>query len=225
MWVGSGILVNMASTTLRMSPDSGTWASVSSLWPSDQAPPETTVRLMVAAADAFADLGFHATTTRDIASRAGLSPAGVYVHFRSKEALLFELSRLGHELARDTLLASARQADDATEALRQLIGGFSQWHAEHYQIGRIVQYEFRHLTPDHREVVIELRRQIDEVVADVLRDGVAAGTFAVSDVRGTALALLSMAIDVARWYTPEVRRTPEAIGASYADLAVRLVAA
>lgn len=42
---------------------------------------------MEAAADAFAAKGFHATTTRDIAGRAGLSPAGVYVHFASKEDL------------------------------------------------------------------------------------------------------------------------------------------
>ena len=32
---------------------------------------ETATRLMEAAADAFADRGFHATTTRDIARRAG----------------------------------------------------------------------------------------------------------------------------------------------------------
>ena len=54
---------------------------------------------MQAAAHAFADKGFHATTTRDIASGAGLSPAGVYVHFGSKEELLFDLSRSGHESA------------------------------------------------------------------------------------------------------------------------------
>ena len=38
-----------------------------------------------------------------------------------------------------------------------------------------------------------------------------------------ALALLSMAIDVSRWYVPQSRRTPEAIERTYGDLAVRLV--
>ena len=63
----------------------------------------------------------------------------------------------------------------------------------------------------------------DQVVAGVLRDGVETGEFAVTDVPATALALLSMAIDVARWYTPDVRRTPAAIEATYGELAVRLV--
>lgn len=184
---------------------------------------DTAVRIMLAAADAFADRGFHATTTRDIASRAGLSPAGVYVHFASKEVLLFELSRRGHERARDLLLAAREANPTPTDALRSIVGGFSRWHAEHYELGRIVQFEFRHLSPEHRDEVLMLRREIDQVVAGVLRDGVRTGEFTVADVSATSLALLSMAIDVARWYSPEVRRTPEAIEAAYGDLAVRLV--
>ena len=186
---------------------------------------DTAVRIMLAAADAFAERGFHATTTRDIASRAGLSPAGVYVHFASKEVLLFELSRRGHARARDLLVAAADAAPNPTEALRAIIGGFSRWHAEHYELGRIVQFEFRHLSPEHREAVLGLRKDIDAVVAGVLRDGLASGEFEVDDVPVTALALLSMAIDVARWYAPDVRRTPAAIETSYGDLAVRLVRA
>jgi AcrR family transcriptional regulator len=186
---------------------------------------DTAVRIMLAAADAFADRGFHATTTRDIASRAGLSPAGVYVHFASKEVLLFELSRRGHARARDLLVAAADQAATPTEALEAIIGGFSRWHAEHYELGRIVQFEFRHLSPEHREAVLGLRKEIDGVVAGVLRDGVASGEFEVDDVPVTALALLSMAIDVARWYAPDVRRTPADIETSYGRLAVRLVRA
>ena len=186
---------------------------------------DTAVRIMLAAADAFAERGFHATTTRDIASRAGLSPAGVYVHFASKEVLLFELSRRGHARARDLLVAAADAAPNPTEALRAIIGGFSRWHAEHYELGRIVQFEFRHLSPEHREAVLGLRKDIDAVVAGVLRDGVETGEFEVDDVPVTALALLSMAIDVARWYAPDVRRTPAAIETSYGDLAVQLVRA
>ena len=155
--------------------------------------------------------------------RAGLSPAGVYVHFASKEDLLFELSRRGHLTARDLLVAAAGAAPSPTEGLRAIIGGFSRWHAEHYQLGRIVQFEFRHLSPQHRDEVLALRKEIDKVVRDVLAQGVATGEFDVADIPGTALALLSMAVDVARWYDPDIRRSPESIEAAYGDLALRLV--
>lgn len=186
---------------------------------------DTAHRLLEAAAEAFADRGFHATTTRDIASRAGLSPAGVYVHFASKEELLYQLSREGHEVARDMLVAAAASAASATEALRAIMRTFSRWHAEHFRVARIVQYEFANLTPEHRDAVLSLRKEIDAVVRQVVSDGVASGEFTVEDVPDTTLALMSMAVDVARWYDPEIRRTPEAIGAAYADLGLRLVRA
>jgi AcrR family transcriptional regulator len=184
---------------------------------------DAAVRLMEAAADAFAAKGFHATTTRDIASHAGLSPAGVYVHFASKEDLLFQLSREGHEAARDMLVAAASAAGSPTEALRSIMAVFSQWHAEHIRVARIVQYEFQNLTAEHREAVLGLRKEIDSVVRDVLTAGVTSGEFTVTDVPDTALALLSMAVDVARWYDPEIKRTPEAIGRTYGELGLRLV--
>ncbi|MBK6886094.1 MAG: TetR family transcriptional regulator [Tetrasphaera sp.] len=183
----------------------------------------TALRLMEAAADAFSDLGFHGTTTRDIASRAGLSPAGVYVHFTSKEDLLFNICERGHTAARDMLVDAARSASSPTEALLAIVSNFSRWHAEQYRVGRIVQYEFGHLTPAHQEIVMGLRKQINAAVQDVLRHGVAAGEFDVPDVAATVLAVLSLCIDVARWYQPGIRRRPEEIGATNAALALRLV--
>lgn len=183
------------------------------------------LRLFEAAADAFGAKGFHATTTRDIASRAGLSPAGVYVHFASKEDLLFQLCRAGHEIARDSMSAAAEAADGPSEALRGIIGTFARWHAEQHQVARIVQYEFRHLSPEHQHEVLGLRREIDAVVRGVVEDGVSSGEFDVEDARTTALALLSLAVDVARWYHPDVRQTPEDIERTYGSLALRLVGA
>ena len=147
------------------------------------------------------------------------------MHFASKEELLYQLSREGHEAARDMLLAAAAGAPSPTEALRAIMGRFATWHAEHFRVARIVQYEFANLTPEHRDAVLTLRKQIDAVVRDVVTAGVASGEFTVDDVPDTTLALMSMAVDVARWYDPEIKRTPEAIGAAYAELGLRLVRA
>src|SRR4029453_18492474 len=65
--------------------------------------PAAARRLLTGAVDAFAERGFQAPTTRDIASRAGMSPAALYVHYPSKERLLFEISLYGHNAALDVL--------------------------------------------------------------------------------------------------------------------------
>ncbi len=203
----------------------GSPAIVASTTPGEPSDATTVDRLMVAAAHAFADKGFHATTTRDIASGAGLSPAGVYVHFGSKEELLFNLSRSGHESALRLLRSAIADGGTPTEQLHKLIARFSEWHAEGYQLARVVQYEHHHLSPEHHAEVLALRKQMDAVVRDVLDRGVADGTFIVDDSGDTALALLSLAVDVARWYSPTIRRTPAEIGATNAALALRLVRA
>ena len=61
--------------------------------------PPAARKLLLAALDSFSTVGYHATTTRDIADRAVMSPAAVYVHYKSKGELLLTISRTGHELA------------------------------------------------------------------------------------------------------------------------------
>ncbi len=186
-------------------------------------PSESVLRLFAAAAESFADKGFHATTTRDIASRAGLSPAGVYVHFASKEDLLFHLSRDGHQEALALVTGAAAGAPDPASALAAVMARFSAWHAENYAIARVVQHEFPHLSAEHQAEVLALRKRIDHAVRDVLRAGQRAQVFTLDDVPDTALALLSIVVDVARWYTPALHRTPAQIGATNAALGLRLV--
>lgn len=200
-------------------------ATVSLIANTSPASTGASARLIRAAVDAFADKGFHGTTTRDIASRAGLSPAGVYVHFASKEDLLFHLSRNGHESARDLLVAAPPAGSSPAQALTAMISTFARWHAAQFREARVVQYEFQHLTHQHREIVLGLRKEIDKVVRSVITDGVSSGSFEVDDIPDTTLALMSMCIDVARWYDPEIRRDPRTIGTAYGDLALRLVGA
>jgi AcrR family transcriptional regulator len=181
-------------------------------------------RLLGAAVEAFADKGFHGTTTRDIAARVGLSPAAVYVHFASKEELLHELSVVGHRAALEVVIGAAdRSPGDPAAQLQAVVGEFAAWHARHRRTARVVQYEQAALTAGHREEVAALRREIQARVRRILDEGVRSGGFVVPDVSGTALALLSLAVDVARWYRPEGPRSPEDIGALYADLALRMV--
>jgi hypothetical protein len=54
---------------------------------------------------------------------------------------------------------------------------------------------------------------------------VRSGDFAVTDVRTAARAIMSMGVDVARWYQPDGTLRPTAIAERYAELALRIVSA
>ncbi|MEL3948167.1 MULTISPECIES: TetR/AcrR family transcriptional regulator [Streptomyces] len=192
------------------------WAEVS---------PDAARRLLIAAVDAFAERGYHATTTRDIAGRAGMSPAALYIHYKTKEELLHRISRLGHDKALAILRAAADGEGTAADRLSAAVRSFVRWHAGHHTTARVVQYELDALSAEHRAEIVVLRRLSDAAVREIINDGVRAGEFDVPDVPGTTLAVLSLCIDVARWFDVGGRRTPDEVGALYADLVLRMVGA
>ncbi|MCW2831362.1 MAG: TetR family transcriptional regulator [Aeromicrobium sp.] len=179
-------------------------------------------RLIHAAVEAFAEKGFAGTTTRDIASRAGMSPAAVYVHHDSKESLLFTVSLDGHQQALDVLEAASRSSVDPIERLRAMVYAFSLWHADHSRVGRIVQYEYHALSDEHRAEVATYRRSIEKTMQDALVEGVDQGVLDVDDVPSTAFSLLSLGIDLVRWFTPGGSRSAHELAALHAELAVRM---
>ncbi|MEU5582273.1 TetR/AcrR family transcriptional regulator [Streptomyces huasconensis] len=187
--------------------------------------PDAARRLLIAAVEAFAERGYHATTTRDIAGRAGMSPAALYIHYKTKEELLHRISRIGHDKALAILRTAADGEGTAAERLAAAVRSFVGWHAAHHMTARVVQYELDALGEEHRTEIIALRRRTDAAVREIINDGVRAGEFDVPDVPGTTLAVLSLCIDVARWFNVAGRRTPDEVGALYADLVLRMVGA
>ncbi|MEV5514915.1 TetR/AcrR family transcriptional regulator [Streptomyces flaveolus] len=193
--------------------------------PWDEVTPDAARRLLVAAVEAFAERGYHATTTRDIAGRAGMSPAALYIHYKTKEELLHRISRIGHDRALGILRTAAEGEGSAAERLADAVSSFVRWHAGRRTTARVVQYELDALGPDARAEIVALRRQCDAEVRGIIEEGVASGDFEVADVQGTTLAVLSLCIDVARWFNVNGPRTPDEVGALYADLVLRMVRA
>ncbi|GAA1191597.1 TetR/AcrR family transcriptional regulator [Prauserella alba] len=193
------------------------------LWPEVQ--PDAARRLMLAGVESFARRGYHATTTRDIAATAGMSPAALYVHFPSKAALLFAISRSGHEQVLALSQQAVDEAGDPAAAMRDLVVRFTAWHARRHTIARVVQYELEALPEQQFDVVAGLRKDIERLVRDVVEHGCAEGLFTVGDAHTAARAVLSLGVDVARWYTDRTRLTPEELGRQYGDLALRMLGA
>ncbi|MVU82640.1 TetR family transcriptional regulator [Nocardia sp. ET3-3] len=200
-------------------------ATVAHLELSQRRFPEGQRRIFLAAIDAFSERGFHATTTRDIAARAGLSPAGLYVHFGSKEEVLYRISLSSMRLTQQVATAAAAAPGTAAEHLTAVVRDLTVWHAEHAASVKVVLHHLTDLTPEHRAEVIDIQIAIHRLLRDLVAHGVTDGDFDVPDTHATTLALMSLCVDTARWYSPDYRRSPDQIGADYAAMALRLVAA
>ena len=182
--------------------------------------------LLIAGLALFREHGYHGTSTRAVANAAGVSDAALYVHYRSKSALLLELEVAGHTAVLKAVEAAiAAAGDDPRRRLYAFVRAFTTWHAEHASLARVVQYELHALDEPGRAQVMALRRRTENLVAAELERGQTMGMFEIEDLETTRLVLLSLGIDVARWYRSGKSPEPEVLGARYAAIAQLLLCA
>jgi len=185
---------------------------------------ESRLRLLFAGVKLFSEIGYHETTTRHLSQEAGMSPAALYVHYRSKAELLGAIILLGHRQVVDVLeSAVAEVGEDPVSRLRALARAFVSWHAAHIAVARISVLHLDAVPPEEFEQIRRQRARIVELFENEIRAGERGGEMEVPDVHYVALAIISLGLDLARWYSPERRITPAEIGELYADLAVRMV--
>lgn len=181
-------------------------------------------RLLTSAVRCFAANGYHATTTRDIAAGVELSPAALYVHFPSKELVLFEIIRAGHVRALAHVQdPSVFAAASAVDRLRTIVSRYTSWHARHHVAARVCQFELAGLTAEHYEEILQVRHQTNRVFRDIVARGVDEHVFAPVDVNRVVRSMLSLSIDLVRWYRLDGQDSPEQLGEFYSDLALKMV--
>jgi hypothetical protein len=74
-------------------------------------------------------------------------------------------------------------------------------------------------------VIVGLRRELTRHVREIVEAGAAEGSFVVPDSEGVSLAIISLCVDVCRWFPTGRYIDPEVVAKLYSELALRLVSA
>lgn len=184
---------------------------------------KTRSQLLDAAVTAFAERGFHGTTTRHIAAAAGMSPAAVYVHHKSKEELLYLIADRGHRRILDLVRTTIASQSEPSAQLAAVMKALAEDHAHDHERARVINNELAALSGRHRQAIFKLRRTISAEIRGLVERGVDVGVFNTPDPGMAATALLSLNLDIGRWYRGGRAWSPEDVGIFYADLALRIV--
>jgi TetR/AcrR family transcriptional regulator, cholesterol catabolism regulator len=172
------------------------------------------------AAQIFRDRGFDATSVSDIARSLGLTKAGLYHHFESKEALLFEIIMFGLDTVRDEVLLPVAQIRDPEERLRELI----LRHARIITRGRgavaHIGDEVRALPPSARKRIERRMRVYLDLVRGAIAELKAAGRLRPIDPTVAAFSVIGMVLWLPRWFRQDGRLTQNQVAASIARMAI-----
>jgi AcrR family transcriptional regulator len=178
---------------------------------------------MLAAVESFSQLGYHGASTRDVAARANMSNAAVYIRFQSKAEMLQEISVAGHTDLLDVLKAASAQGASPAHRFESALGALVEWHALHYQLARVLHYEFEALESPARHTVMGIRAEIEDRLRTLTTQAV--GQLAPGgDAFDLRLQMMwSTIIDVARWYPAADAASAKDLGRTYADIWLRML--
>jgi AcrR family transcriptional regulator len=139
-------------------------------------------QIVAAATDLFADRGFHRTTVKDIAKKAGISPGLVYLYVREKEdVLLLVLLEVFRAQAED-LPQALDGVEDPMLRVVAVIEALVRAVDRNRAAVVLTQRSTATLTPDRRLLVREREREIADLVAGVLVEAMKARLVRAVDV-------------------------------------------
>lgn len=104
-------------------------------------PDETRSRILAASDQLFGDLGFDATTTRDIADLSGVNKALIHYHFGSKDELLVALLDAYYDRLTASILAALGKRTTIEEQAMDVLDAYADFLARNRTFCSIVQRE------------------------------------------------------------------------------------
>jgi AcrR family transcriptional regulator len=179
--------------------------------------------VLSAALDLFVERGFHATSIRMIAERAGMSVPGVYYHCDGKGDLLARLIERAHgELRARTQAALDSANPDPVSQFRAFVENtvlFMTYRWRLSLIPREIDALEESLVKPHKR----LRANFQDMLQKVVDEGIAAGSFHPDNPHGATRAVLVLCRGVAEWYSPKGQQSPEDIAAEYVGYSLALI--
>lgn len=174
--------------------------------------------ILKAAASAFSERGYATATLDDVARIVGIQKPSLYHHIRSKEELLVRIQeRLMQDLWTDTRSAVAESAN-AIDRVKAIIEVYMKMNAEHPEEVKVVVREFRALTGNNRECILQRRREYLAYVQSIVQDGIDTGEFRPVSARLTALAILGILTSAQDWYSNAGAQTHDEIADAFAGI-------
>ncbi len=130
--------------------------------------------ILEAARDVFSEMGFEASTVRDIIRRTNLSVGAFYNYYRSKEEVFDALADDGARRFRPILHEAALKATDFESYLRAAVGAYFKFLAEEQEAWRL-DLPASETMPHSRNTpeILAVFEEVRSVFADVMERGLA----------------------------------------------------
>jgi len=190
---------------------------------SDGARTEEAIRQ--AAVELIAARGFEAMTMRELAGKVGVQAGAIYRYFPSKAKLLVELLVEHLDFLLEHWQREQPDTDDPVERLRAFVDFHIRSHTLRRREVFVANMELRSLSAADYRRVVALRTRYEDLLTEILRDGVRRGAFRLPDARVATFAILAMLTGVGSWFREGGRLGKRELVDIYTRMVMQCVAA
>ena len=169
-------------------------------------------RILEAATDLIARVGYEKAPMREVAREAGVSLAGLYYYFDSKERMLFLIQFRTFNSLVNNLREKLHGLADPIEQLRVMVRAHVDYFAANMAALKVCSHELDSLTGESYEQARRLRRDYHNLTrAIVHRIFDAHAPDSTLDRQVATMSLFGMLNWLYRWYDPKRSRSPSGL--------------
>ena len=177
------------------------------------------------ATEVFADKGYEGASMRDLSRLSGMSLAGLYYYFDSKEKLLYEIQKHTFTTIIERLRQRLAECDDPEERIRIFVHNHVDYAVARQKAMKVLSHEDDVLKNGHGAELASIKREYYKICVKLVEDfakaeGLACGVSNKAElpVRTAVMALFGMMNWLYTWYKPRLDPDVEALARQFSDI-------
>ena len=174
-------------------------------------------RVLEHAAHIFCDKGYEGASMRDLSRAAGMSLAGLYHYFESKEELLYLIQKHTFRTIIERLQQRLKTATDPEERIRIFIENHLDYFLANKEAMKVLTHEDDTLKNGRGAEIRAIKREYYKICLDLLEDLRKAKGLQFSP-RLAVLGLFGMINWIYTWHNPRVDADAHALAEEMGDL-------
>lgn len=173
--------------------------------------------ILAHASEVFCKKGYEGASMRDLSRASGMSLAGLYYYFESKERLLYLIQKHTFTTVVERLKGQLQGVDDPEERIRVFILNHLDYFLANQEAMKVLSHEDDVLKNSFGSEIAAIKRQYYRICVGLLDDLKAARNLRFS-TRTAVLSLFGMMNWIYTWYNPRVDADAQAIAREMGDI-------
>ena len=177
-------------------------------------------KILSHATDVFYDKGYEGASMRDLSRSSGMSLAGLYYYFESKEKLLYLIQKDTFTTIVDGLRERLNEVSSPEERIHVFILNHLEYFLANQKAMKVLSHEDDVLRNGHAAEIASIKREYYRLCAELMENVKRAKGLEFSS-RIAVLSLFGMMNWIYTWYNPKVDADAKQLARQMGDLVLR----